>query len=49
MPWITIVGIIVLSVGEGPESVGIALLAGGIVLTRLFTRPATAASEPSAA
>ena len=38
-PWITIIGIIVLSMGEGPESVGIALLAGGIVLTRLFTRP----------
>ncbi len=38
-PGITIVGIIVLSMGEGPESVGIASLAGGIVLTRLFTRP----------
>ena len=38
-PWITIIGIIVLSMGEGPESVGIALLAGGIVSTRLCTRP----------
>jgi hypothetical protein len=39
MPWITIVGIIVLSVGGAPESVGIALLVGGIALTRLCTRP----------
>lgn len=36
-PWITIVGIIVLSVGGAPEAVGIALLATGIVLTRLVT------------
>ena len=37
-PWITIVGIIVLSVGGTPESVGIACLAGGIVLTRVCTK-----------
>jgi hypothetical protein len=46
-PWITIVGIIVLSVGGTPESVGIALLVGGIALTRLCTKPTTPAPEPS--
>jgi hypothetical protein len=38
-PWITIVGIIALSMDAGPEWLGIALLASGIVLTRLFTTP----------
>jgi hypothetical protein len=42
-PWITIVGIIVLSVGGSPESVGIGCIVAGIVLTRLCTgKPETA-------
>jgi hypothetical protein len=39
MPWITIIGIIVLSMGAAPESVGIALIVVGIVLTRAFSSP----------
>jgi hypothetical protein len=38
-PWITIIGIVVLSMGAGPEALGIGLLVGGIVLTRLCTQP----------
>jgi hypothetical protein len=41
MPWITITGIVVLSVGGSPESVGIALMVAGIVGTRLCTTPKT--------
>lgn len=36
-PWITIVGIIVLSAGGAPEAVGIGLIAGGILSTRALT------------
>ncbi len=39
MPWITITGIVVLSAGGSPESVGIALIVAGIVATRLCTGP----------
>ncbi len=39
MPWITIIGIVVLSTGGSPESVGIALIGAGIVGTRLCTTP----------
>jgi hypothetical protein len=46
-PWITITGIIVLSVGGTPESVGIALLAAGIVLTKVFTRQARPERAPA--
>ncbi len=46
-PWITITGIIVLSVGGTPESVGIALLAAGIVLTKVFTRQAKPGDAPA--
>jgi hypothetical protein len=44
-PWVTIIGIIVLSMGAAPEWLGIGLLVAGIVLTRAFSRtPATAAT-----
>jgi hypothetical protein len=46
-PWITITGIIVLSVGGTPESVGIALLAAGIVLTKVFTQQARPERAPA--
>jgi hypothetical protein len=36
-PWVTVIGIVVLSAGGAPEWVGIAFIVGGIVLTRLFT------------
>ncbi len=36
-PWVTIVGVVVLSVGGSPEFVGIALIALGILLTRWLT------------
>jgi hypothetical protein len=49
-PWITITGIIVLSVGGSPEMVGIALIVAGIVLTRMLTagRSRTDAGRESA-
>ena len=37
-PWVTIIGIIVLSMGAAPEWLGIGLIAVGIVLTRAFSR-----------
>ena len=36
-PWVTIVGVVVLSAGASPEFVGIALIALGILLTRWLT------------
>jgi hypothetical protein len=36
-PWVTVVGIVVLSAGGAPEWLGIALIVAGIVLTRMFT------------
>ena len=36
-PWVTVMGIVVLSAGGAPEWVGIAFIVGGIALTRLFT------------
>lgn len=36
-PWISVVGIIVLSSGGTPEAVGIGLIAGGILSTRALT------------
>ena len=44
-PWITIVGIIVLSVGAAPEAVGIGLMVVGIALTRSFTSKRTASTH----
>ncbi len=38
-PWVTIVGVVVLSAGGSPEFVGIALIALGILLTRWLTAP----------
>lgn len=53
-PWITITGIIVLSMGGAPESVSIALIVIGIVCTRVLTagkkssvHTATTAAEPA--
>jgi len=48
MPWITITGIIVLSVDGAPESVGIALIVAGIVATRLCTTPSADAPATTA-
>lgn len=36
-PWVTVIGILSLSFGAGPEWVGIAFLVAGIVLTRALT------------
>ena len=47
-PWVTVIGILSLSFGAGPEWVGIAFLVGGIALTRALTtgrRPSPATAE----
>jgi hypothetical protein len=40
-PWVTVIGIVVLSAGGAPEWVGIALIVVGILLTKVVTMGAT--------
>jgi hypothetical protein len=46
-PWITITGIIALSVDGTPEWLGITLIVVGIVLTRAFSSTSTSRPQPT--
>jgi hypothetical protein len=49
-PWITVIGILVLSIGGGPEWLGIAFIILGIALTKVLSttrRPTASVADPA--